>query len=1329
LTVIPILRLVRGGVLTAVAVGLTGWGVERLRFGASDDAAVVRVESELRQRVEASADTLGVLAARVAAARETIRRAPRDQTALRALFDVVSAALPDERAASPGITVYDPDGAPLAWAGRTFDLPKQRVDGPATLFVAPSALGPRLVRIEPIADSGASASDATPRMATIVVEQSLAAVPGVPGLADTFVISTSLVPVTLRTALPSSGQEAARSPYSFVIPSRGGGVLVEAEVLPASLAAARDEWRRFSAAAVLAVFAVTLLLCAGPVLEARRRSGDLRTVLITTPGLLVIVLGAWTILWVGTATATGSRSLTSPPALLFSALAAAAVAWLAIDIIERGRLTRPRLLLSAARSGTIIAAAYAVAGVADLSLLWIYERGLQRVISHTTLDLLHFSLHPINGARLGLAFALVLLHAAVVWGAAAIVLAPATLWRTPRAVRWRVIQTGAWLIGIVAGVAAASALAPPLPIAPLGVALVVAGAAALTLARVSGRLRRASQAARIFTVFLALLAPAVAMYPSVLAFATDAKERLVATQYGPEAASQREDLERRLRRSLAQIDALPSLSDFVAGFDVTTPTTDRAFVVWSRTDLAVYRLTSSVELFTADGRLVSRFALIPEYATTRYRATACRWEELVDEVSPFGSSERRVVRTARGICERGRILGGIVVRVMLDPSTLPFMSDQSPYLQSLRLNRLAPPEGVSGRDVEFAMYGWSKAPIFAVGTSVWPMPDDVFQRMVTSRAPFWTTIGRNGDTFRVYLQNDRGAIYALGYPLITWFGHLINLAELVLLTAVLYAALLLLATLFSAAAFHTPASGRALLREVRSSFYLKLFLAFVASVVVPVAILAVATRTYFANQLRAGVVEAAARTVTTAQRLVEDYATLQQRGPGAINVIDDQIMVLVRRAIDEDVNLFDRQRLQATSARDLFASQLLSTRTPGDVYKTVLLDRLPTFVGEEEVGALGYRLAAAPVRAGSRDGIVTVALANRQQEIEQQIDELDRRVLSGAVLFSLLGAALGYWMAERIADPVNRLTRATRRIARGDLDARIAATSSDELRRLVEDFNQMAADLKRQRIELEHTQRLQAWADMARQVAHDIKNPLTPIQLSAEHARRVNLDRGRPLSPVLDECVDAILTQVKLLRQIAAEFSSFASSPTPRPEPTALPAVLEEVVEPYRTGLGGRIAITVDAPTDLPLVVVDRTLFARALTNIIENALHAMPGQGRLTIAARPEPAVASGARASLAAVSAVGSGALPSATAGAAPAVASGVGGTRLVVEISDTGIGMDRESVAKIFEPYFSTKATGTGLGLTIAKRNVELNGGTIHVRSQRGVGTTVTILLPVD
>ena len=114
-------------------------------------------------------------------------------------------------------------------------------------------------------------------------------------------------------------------------------------------------------------------------------------------------------------------------------------------------------------------------------------------------------------------------------------------------------------------------------------------------------------------------------------------------------------------------------------------------------------------------------------------------------------------------------------------------------------------------------------------------------------------------------------------------------------------------------------------------------------------------------------------------------------------------------------------------------------------------------------------------------------------------------------------------------------------------------------------------------------------------------------------------------------------------------------------------------------------------PGGLPLLRIDRMLVGRALTNVIENALHAMPGGGTLTIDAAPAP--------------------------------------DRMAqLRITDTGIGMDADALAKIFEPYFSTKAIGTGLGLTIAKRNTEAHGGTIRVTSERGRGTTVTLTLPL-
>jgi signal transduction histidine kinase len=453
--------------------------------------------------------------------------------------------------------------------------------------------------------------------------------------------------------------------------------------------------------------------------------------------------------------------------------------------------------------------------------------------------------------------------------------------------------------------------------------------------------------------------------------------------------------------------------------------------------------------------------------------------------------------------------------------------------------------------------------------------------------------------------------------------------------------------------------------------------------------LALVIRTYFASLLNTDIKAEAARTAAVAQRVIEESDALASPNADGVALVSDDVMIWVSQLIDQDVNVFEGAQLVATSERDLFASGLLPTRTPDDVYRAIALERAPSYVREDRIGAFSYMIAATPVRAGGADAILTVPLATRQREIEREIDDLDRGVHLASLFFILLGAAIGLSMAERIADPVRRLTRATQQIARGDFDARIAVRSSDELRRLVDAFNRMAAELKAQRAQLERTHRLEAWAEMARQVAHEIKNPLTPIQLSAEHLLRVHADRGAPMSGVLETCVNSILGQVRLLRQISAEFSSFASSPTARPSRVALPELIAEVVDPYRTGLSGRIEIVNRVPGPLPPVYVDRTLIARALSNIVENALHAMPGPGTLTID-------------------------------GAAT-------DSELVIRVADTGVGMDEEALARVFEPYFSTKTSGTGLGLPIARRNIELSGGSIEVVSSKGAGTSVTLKLP--
>jgi len=653
-----------------------------------------------------------------------------------------------------------------------------------------------------------------------------------------------------------------------------------------------------------------------------------------------------------------------------------------------------------------------------------------------------------------------------------------------------------------------------------------------------------------------------------------------------------------------------------------------------------------------------------------------------------------MLHSERAICEgtgaSARVLGSIVLHIVPDYQTLPFITSQSPYFEVFRTQGGAPQEGTTGSEVEIAIYGWGLTPIYTSGRAAWPVTEQLFTRIYGSREPFWTDLERGNGRWHVYFSNDRNGIYALGYPALTVFDRFVHLAELTTLAALTYVLVLVATAVFTRVARERPRVGRALLREIRASFYRKLFLAFVLASIIPVLTLAFVIRAYFAGLLRANVEAEAARSASVAQRVIEESEPLQRSGAEQLRPASDDVMIWISQVIDQDVNVFRGPELLATSECDLFASGLLPTRTPADAYRAIALQRLPSFVGEDRIGTLPYMIAAAPVRAGGRDAILTVPLANQQREIEEEVDEIDRGVHLAALFFILLGAAIGLSMAERIADPVSRLTRATRRIASGDFDARIAVRSADELRRLVDAFNSMAAELKAQRTQLERTHRLEAWAEMARQVAHEIKNPLTPIQLSAEHLRRVHADRGEPLGPVLEGCVDAILGQVRLLRQISSEFSNFASSPIARPAPVQLPELVAEVVEPYRTGLAGRVEIHNEVAAPLPAVFVDRALIGRALANIVENALHAMPGHGSIALTAVAEPEV--------------------------------------VVLRVRDTGVGMDEEALGRVFEPYFSTKATGTGLGLPIARRNVELSGGAIDVESARGQGTTVVLRLPV-
>ncbi len=1289
-----------------------GWLIEVGRLGGSDDAAFRRVERRVSRDFAAMAVSLESLAARLAVQPEVIAGIGGDAASLPRLFAATRAATAAGGVSDAAVTIYGPAASARAWTGRPSEIPARRVLGDRRFFVAPGPLGLRLVYIEPVLEPSGSAA-APRRMGSIAAERMLSPAPGVAEApADAFRLAAPIADVVVRphgeSSLPGPGARA------FELRSPHGERLLDATVSDTDLRAARSDWRRAvrDLSLAYAVLVILIAVLPGAIFPPRRATaGDN----LRLGGLAAAGLGSGVLLLRVAAAPAPDRSrlfspevysstllpglLRSPADLLLCGALVVASALLAAMFLERVRRAsrRTRRSLSSGR-----APGFLLTHLAGGSLLAAILTGLHAATADTVagsaVDLLHTSLSPWDAGRAALLAGLLLAAVGAFWSGVMVLMATRIAWRHAR---WDPLPVAAAVAAwSVPGLAIAAAGAQPA--GPFAAALGGTIAAALSVPIVRPRFRHASHASRMLAGFLAVVLPALLLYPAQWHHAERAKRALVETRFARQAARYPEELQDHLGRALAQIDAIPELPFMTLvplERQAEQPDTDRAFSVWRRTDLALLRLTSAVELYGAQGDLVSRFALnFPEYegVPQGWISGTCDWE-IFGEAAPFGSEERRVLHGDRALCaavDRHTVSpatrGSVVVHLALDYQALPFISPRNPYAELLRGQAGPLADRQVGRDVELVIYGWGLQPIFTSGASAWLLDEELFARVHASREPFWTTRAKSGRDYEVYFTNNRAGIYALGYPAFGLFDHLVRLVEIVAFVGVACFAFFLLLVSAAPWAAARQRFGRALLREIRTSFYRRLLLAFVAATVVPVLALAVVIRTYYTAQLRADVETRAARTAAVAQRVIEESSRLQQTGNAEASVINDDLLVFISEIIDQDVNIFEGSQLLATSERDLFTSGLLPTRTPDGVYDAIALDRMPSYVTEDAIGSLSYLVAATPLRAGGRDAILTVPLASRQQEIEDQIADLDRGILLGVALFIVLGAGSGFYLAERIADPVKRLTHATRQLARGNFDAQVAVRSADELQRLVAAFNRMAIDLKDQQRRLERTHRLEAWAEMARQVAHEIKNPLTPVQLSAEHLLRVNRDRGEPLSPVLQSCVDSILAQVRILRRISSEFSSYASSPAVNREATDLAGLVHGVLTPYLVGVEDRIAVTVDLPAACPAVLVDRTLVGRALTNVIDNALHAMPSRGSLEIRA-----VASAATVRLA---------------------------------VTDTGAGVDAATLRRIFEPYFSTKVSGTGLGMAIAKRNVELSGGTIGVESRKEHGTTVTLTLPV-
>ena len=311
--------------------------------------------------------------------------------------------------------------------------------------------------------------------------------------------------------------------------------------------------------------------------------------------------------------------------------------------------------------------------------------------------------------------------------------------------------------------------------------------------------------------------------------------------------------------------------------------------------------------------------------------------------------------------------------------------------------------------------------------------------------------------------------------------------------------------------------------------------------------------------------------------------------------------------------------------------------------------------------------------------------------------ELMRRIRSAALLVGsggiLLAILLSSWAAARVTRPVEQLAHAAQEVAAGNWNVRVEVSGEDEVGQLADSFNRMTTELLRQKERLVQAERVAAWRELARRLAHELKNPLFPLQLTVENLVRARLQNPEQFEEVFRESSRTLLAEIANLNGIIGRFNEFSKMPQPQLQRVQVNEVIRGVGQLFQAQLEapGRTKVSCELQLDphLEPVAADAELLHRAISNLVLNAMEAMPQGGALTLRTRDDDG--------------------------------------KVLIEVTDTGSGLTAEECERIFTPYYTSKQAGTGLGLAIVQSVVSDHGGRIHVQSEPGRGTTFVIELP--
>lgn len=764
-----------------------------------------------------------------------------------------------------------------------------------------------------------------------------------------------------------------------------------------------------------------------------------------------------------------------------------------------------------------------------------------------------------------------------------------------------------------------------------------------------------------------------------------------------------------------------------------------AFTIWSESKLYTEDLNTAVFILDTSKRIISDFNINPSElisdsvinfavrSFTKPRAINLKNEEVTDEQTfsgitdedtltgdvdkvlkntemKFYCSIKSIEKTNLKNSKYNRKLGYVVIAAQYDSKNYPGQSSMQIFKSSMRdnlINKLTSVPVISEYS-DGELTGSSDRDVSKAFTkSLEPFRESVKDKIDKSSLRYdefenhmyksYYVLTYQGDT----KANMQEKIYIVSikmndFGLVTFF-----IFKYLLFVVILYLIFITLYLLYKLVEYFSRLNKQ---KTFYFGFREKLFASFLIVSVIPIIVLAVYSREYVRNKNN----DFYSNQLISDLRIVEQYvkhklesfnfSKMNRSGGGERSTSFSNVFGREFAESHKSFNLYGRINLIATTDEQLYKSDLLDTRIDGNAFYNIVLLKKDFYKENRDIGTLSIIEGYKPMYDNYNNlvGIISSQTVFKQNEIDQELTESLVYIFGVyfiAVIFLILIVNI---LSYKISNPIIKLQKATELLSKGDTEIQVETNTKDEIGELVRLFNKMTKEIKRSRVELKKAERESAWRDIARQVAHEIKNPLTPMKLAMQHLYHSYMRGSQDFKSTLQTTNRLIIDQIETLNKIASEFSDFAKMPSRNYQPLNVDLILRDVVNLMNTD--NKITLTLRGENEKHRVLGDKDELTRAFMNIIRNSLQAID----------EKISNKTGGKVEINTISYNG----------------------HYLIKVKDNGVGMDEESLQSLFEPYFSTKSTGMGLGLVITKKIIDDMSGKIYVRSELYKGTEVEI-----